>query len=108
MDDLLKHLDNWEIILYVSLACIGLTILAGLVFKKHRYVKYIPGLLFIVIGIFNLYTVLGALTETQSINNISLFILLVAGGVIGLLMALIIGIYRKPTRVKQSKKNQED
>ena len=108
MEDLLKHLENWEIILYVSLACIGLTIIADILFKKHRYVKYIPGLIFIIIGVFNIYLVLDALTETQSIKNISLFILLVAGGIIGILTALIIGIYKKPIKVKQSKNNQED
>lgn len=108
MEDLLKHLENWEIILYVSLACIGLTIIADILFKKYRYVKYIPGLIFIIIGVFNIYLVLDALTETQSIKNISLFILLVAGGIIGLLTALIIGIYKKPIKVKQSKNNQED
>jgi predicted neutral ceramidase superfamily lipid hydrolase len=108
MDELLKHLDNWEVVLYISLACIVLTVVVNLIFGKYRFVKYIPGMIFIFVGLFNFFSVLDSLTEAESINNLSLFILLVVGGIIGLLSALIIGIYNKPIKKKKGIKADKD
>jgi hypothetical protein len=104
MEELIRYLDNTKALVYVSIASVGLTFITHFIFKKYRFVKYIPGIGIIGFGLYSLYQVMNLLTESKSIENLLLFLLCVVGGFVGLLFALIIGIYNKPKRKKKSKK----
>ena len=110
MEELVNHLDNAKTLFYVSLAAVVVTLITHLIFKRYKYVKYLPGVAFIGFGFFSLYQVGNQLTESQSISNILLFLICVVGGFTGLLFALIIGIYNKPRRKrkKDKKDNMDD
>jgi len=108
MEELILHLDNGKTFAYVSLAAVVITFITHLVFKKYRFVKYIPGLALIGIGLYSLYKVSNELTNTSSINNLLLFLMCFAGGIIALFVGLIIGIYDKPRRIRKSKNKEID
>ncbi|MDD2446779.1 MAG: hypothetical protein PHY91_03695 [Tissierellia bacterium] len=105
MDEIFQYLENGKIIIYVSLACIALTAVINMIFKAFRFIKYIPGLLFTIVGIFNLLLACNSFAEPEGLNYFSLSIVLIVGGLIGILSGLIIGIYNKPYKSKKKKKN---
>ena len=100
MEELIKHLDNGKTLGYVSLAAVAITIIAHLIFKKYRYVKYLPGLIITGIGLNSLYKVMNNLTANESINSLLMFLMGFLGGFVALSTALIIGIYEKPRKIK--------
>jgi hypothetical protein len=104
MDELLKYLANGKIVVYVSLACIAITTVMHLIFRKIRFVKYIPGFVFVLVGIFNLSLAFSSLGQTISLNYFSLSVVLLVGGLVGMLSALIIGVYNKPKKTKKKGK----
>lgn len=103
-EELTPHMNNTKTLVYVSLAAIALTLIMHLIFSKYRFVKYIPGLMFMLVGLYTFYQVIDKLTYGESLSSILLFIILFIGGVIGVFFALIIGIYTKPKKFKKTKK----
>jgi fucose permease len=96
MRELIKYMDNTKTLIYVSFASIAITFITNIIFRRYRFAKYLPGIFFVGFGLFSLFQVSNTLTSSQSISSILLFIICVVGGFIGLLFALIIGIYNKP------------
>lgn len=107
MIELMKHLENGKTLGYVTLAAVIFTIITHLMFKKHRYVKYFPGLIITAIGVYSLYKVSDNLTANASVSGMLMFLMGFLGGIIALFTALIIGIYEKPRRIKKAKKVKE-
>lgn len=97
------YYDDSRMIIIVTLAVIAITILTHLIFKKIRIMKYLPGLIVIGIGLFNFYSVKDNLTSDESLLNLLLFIIGTVSGLVGMLFALIIGIYSKPVKKKKRK-----
>jgi len=106
MGELILHLDNGKTFIYISLAVVIITFITHLVFKKYRYMKYIPGIALIGVGLYSLYQVSNELTDTSSISNLLLFLICFAGGIIALFVGLIIGIYDKPRKIRKSKNKE--
>ena len=100
MEEFLTHLDNGKALIYVSLAAVVITLITHFIFKGIKFIKYIPGLIFIMVGFYSLYQMNGDFTSSDSISNLTLFLICFVGGSIGLLVGLIIGIYKKPRRLK--------
>lgn len=109
LDELLTYVSDSMIILYVSLGVILLTIVTHFIFKKYsRYIKYIPGTIIILIGIFNLFGVLDSLVENESLNALMTFVIFVVSGFVGIFTGLILGVYEKPMKkIKKDKKEEE-
>ena len=103
MEEFLVHLDSGKAFIYVSLAAVVITLITNFIFKGNKFVKYIPGIIFIVVGLYSLYQMNGDFTSSDSISNLLLFLICFVGGTIGLLVGLIIGIYKKPKRIKKNK-----
>ena len=97
------YYDDSRMIIYVTAAVMGITLLTHLIFRKIRIMKYLPGLIVLGIGLFNLYTVKDTLTADESLVNLLLFIIGTVAGLVGMLFALIIGIYSKPVKRKRRK-----
>lgn len=111
LDELLEHLSDSVIILYVSLAAVILTVITHFIFRRHnRFIKYLPGIFIMIFGIYNLYTILDSLVENESLTELMSFITYVVSGFVGIFIALILGIYEKPRKRKKrkvAKENQE-
>lgn len=107
MAELKLHLDNGKLLIYISLITMLATLITHLIFKKYRFMKYIPGFILLFIGIYNLYMVSGELTSSESIKNILMFVIGFIAGFIGLFSGLIIGIYNKPRKIKVKKEERE-
>ena len=95
-------------IIYVTAAVIGITLLTHLIFRKIRIMKYLPGLIVLGIGLFNIYSIKDNLTADESLVNLLLFIIGTVAGLVGMLFALIIGIYSKPVKRKKRKTNTNE
>lgn len=106
MNELLQHLEYGKILLYFSIAAIILTIITHFLLKRFRFVKYFPGLIFMFIGLYYLYKVGNDFTSSDSLNNILFFMLSFGAGIIGLLSALIIGIFNKEKKVRKKDKEE--
>ncbi len=109
MDEFLDHLEYAKLFGYISLASIIITYITHRIFRKtNRGIKYLPGILLISIGVYNLYTVGNDLTRSAGISNLVLFMIGVGTGLIGLLFGLILGIYNKEKKLKKIKHKQKD
>src|SRR5690554_1616910 len=97
------YYDDSRMIIYVTLAVMGITLLTHLIFKKIRIMKYLPGLIVLGIGLFNLYRVKDTITADASLVNLLLFIIGTVAGLVGILFDLIIGTYVKPVKRKRQK-----
>ncbi|HZH93301.1 MAG TPA: cytochrome C biosynthesis protein [Tissierellaceae bacterium] len=102
------YYDDSRMIIYVTLAVMGITLLTHLIFKKIRIMKYLPGLIVLGIGLFNLYSVKDTITADASLVNLLLFIIGTVAGLVGILFALIIGIYVKPVKRKRRKAKSKE
>lgn len=107
MAELKLHLDNGKLLIYISLITMVATIITHLIFKKYRFMKYVPGFILLFIGIYNLYLVSSELTSSESIRNILLFLIGIIAGFMGLFSGLIIGIYNKPRKIPVKKEKKE-
>lgn len=108
MGEFLEHLEYTKLLGYISLASVIITYITHRIFRKtNRGIKYLPGMLFIGIGLYNLYTVGNNLTRTAGISNLLLFIIGVGAGFIGLLFGLILGVYNKEKKVKKRNKTNK-
>ncbi|MDO5301250.1 MAG: cytochrome C biosynthesis protein [Tissierellia bacterium] len=82
-------------ILVSSLAGIFLTLVVSMISRKLRFLKYLPGLILIFVGIFALLMVLNRLFVRESLDNIYISLLSLTSGISSLLFALCIGIYHR-------------
>lgn len=107
MDELLDYLDYAKLLAYVSSVAIIITYISHRIFRRtNRAIKYLPGILLIIIGSYNLYTVGNDLTRSAGISYLVLFILGVGSGFIALLFGLILGVYNKEKKKKKRRKKK--
>ena len=87
-----SYFSDSNLLIYVSLAVMAITLITHLIFKKISFIKYIPGLIVVIIGIYNFYGVMNNITAESSIPSLFLFIVGIVSGLLGMFFALIIGI----------------
>lgn len=98
MEELIVHLAFGKVLAFVSLVAIVMT---GIMYylskeqRKYRAVKYIPGLIFIFIGVFNLIRLGIKVPEVEEFSNVLSIVMALVGGFVALFSALIIGIVTK-------------
>ena len=66
-----------------------------LISKKNRAIKYIPGFILILIGIYNLFYVGVDSSTLGDVNRLLVVVTTMIAGFIGLSTGLIIGIFKK-------------
>lgn len=86
------HTQYMVIAIYAIIAAVVITFVVNFVAKKLKFAKYLPGIAFIFIGMFSLFTVINDLFAASSLDNLIVFLIGVSSGIIALLFALIIGI----------------
>lgn len=95
MEEFIGHLEFAKILGIVAIITITLTIITFLVFRSNRVVKYLPGIILILIGLYNLLYLDRQSSTINGINKIFIILVTMIGGFIGLSTGLIIGIIKK-------------
>lgn len=101
--ELAEYFDNAGLMVGVTVGVMAITLVTYLLFKRIRVLKYLPGFIVLLIGLYNLNSVLDVLTAESSLPVLLLAVIGVVAGLVGMLFALIIGIIAKP--VKKRKRN---
>lgn len=83
------------IVIMASIIAMVLTFFINMASKKLRFIKYLPGLLLVFIGMFSLIIVLNRLFDRDSLNNIIISLIALTSGACSLVFGLCIGIYNK-------------
>lgn len=86
------HTQYMMIAIYMIIAAVVVTFVVNFAAKKLKFVKYLPGIALVFIGMFSLFSVINKLFDSTSLDNLIVFVLCVASGIISLLFALIMGI----------------
>ena len=69
-----------------------LTFIVNFAAKDLKFIKYLPGLALVFIGIISLFMVINKLFDPSSLDNLIIFVIGVSSGLVSLIFALIIGI----------------
>lgn len=86
------HTQYMTMAIYAIVVAIVITFVVNFVAKKLTFIKYLPGIILVFIGIFSLFSVINNLFDASSLDNLVVFLIGVSSGLISLLFALIIGI----------------
>lgn len=98
MKELVVHLAFGKVLAFVSLVAI---IMTGIMYylsknqKKYRLIKYVPGLIFILIGVINLIRLGIKIPGVDEFDSVLSIVMALVGGFVALFSALIIGIITK-------------
>jgi len=98
MEELIVHLEFGKVIAITSAIVIIITIITDVIFRKYSLVKYVPGTIIIIIGLFNLLKVGVENIGLDDFNRMFLVLITLITGFIGICTGLIIGIIRKDKR----------
>lgn len=104
MDKLIVHLEFGKILTIISLVSILLTSLMYFIFKKdakYDSVRYIPGFMFILVGIYNLFRLGIKIPDPNEFNRVLITVIFMTAGFVGILTGLIIGIITKGKKTKK-------
>lgn len=106
LEELLVYASDSAIILYMVLAIIVLTVISHFLFRKrNRFIKYLPGIVILLYGLYKLYSVLDSLVDFESLDILMSFVTYTVSGFVGIFFALILGIYEKPRKKRKKKKD---
>ena len=95
MQEFIMHLDYGKKLGGFSIAIILITVVTYLIFKKNRFIKYLPGLVLFIIGLYNLFFLEKDSYSINELNRISIAAMACITGVVGLSTGLIIGVWKK-------------
>ena len=104
--ELAEYFDNASLMVGVTAGVMALTLITYFLFKKIRIIKYLPGFIVLMIGLYNLNTVLDVLTAESSLPVLLLAVIGIVAGLVGMLFALVIGILAKPVKKKRRKSHR--
>ncbi len=69
-----------------------LTFIVNFAARDLKFIKYLPGLALVFIGIISLFMVINKLFDPDSLDNLIIFVIGLSSGLVSLIFALIIGI----------------
>lgn len=98
MSEFAVHLEFAKILGLVSFIGALLTGIVYYIFKdkeKYRLVKYIPGLIFILIALINVAIIGISIPGIDELNKVLLIVMAMVGGFVAWLTGLIIGVITK-------------
>lgn len=95
MEEFIIHSEFTKLLGGFVLGAIIITSIIHFVFRKNRIIKYTPGLILIVMGLYNLFLLGRDSSSMDGFNRLLTIIVLMISGLMGLATGLIIGIVRK-------------
>lgn len=106
---------NLQYMIIVALAVVIaliVTFIINMFGKRMRFMRYIPGLVLVFIGMFALIMVLNKLFDRDSLMNIYVALVCITSGICSLIFALCIGIYNKDrhpevSNIEQRRRREE-
>lgn len=96
------HLEFGKVLIIIAIISILLTCLMHFIFRKnlkYKLVKYIPGFILTLIGVYNLFSVGINLPDINEFNMLLATIIFIIAGLIGLFTGLIIGVINKDKKI---------
>ena len=103
MESLSNHLEYTKIFLAISVGMIALICLVHVIFNGKKIARYIPGIISIIVGLYGLLTIDSRIIFLDDTKKLTIFIIGTTVGIIGILVAFLIGIYSKK-RIPENKK----
>lgn len=104
MSEFAVHLEFAKILALVSFIGIFLTGIVYYIFKdkeEYRLLKYIPGLIFILIGLINLAIIGISIPGVDEFNKVLIIVMSMVGGFVAWLTGLIIGVITKTKKTEE-------
>ncbi|WP_313757364.1 hypothetical protein [Tissierella sp.] len=95
MNEFIVHLEFAKILGIFIFSAIIITSVMYFIFKKNRFIKYIPGFVLMIIGIYNLFYIGNDSSNLDRVNRLLIIMVTMVSGFIGLSTGLIIGILKK-------------
>lgn len=108
MGEFLDHLEYAKLLGYVSLGIMVITYIVHVIFREHRWAKYIPSTIVIGVGVYSLLSLGNSSSWIKGISDMVSILISMVGGIMGLFFALIIGVYNKPQKMKKTKDDKEE
>ena len=69
-----------------------LTFIVNFAARDLKFIKYLPGLALVFVGIISLFMVINKLFDPDSLDNLIIFVIGLSSGLVSLIFSLIIGI----------------
>ncbi len=88
------HTQYMMLAIYIMIGAIALTFIINFISGRLSFLKYIPGLILILVGIFSLFSVINALFDPKSLDNIIIFVIAVGSGLVSVTFAAILGTFK--------------
>lgn len=104
--EMLSYMGYGKSLTYISIAAMVVTYICHKIFKKQRWVKYLPGFIMVVFGLYSLTKVDVSVTNFLKDNSLTSFITGIAGGLSTLLFGLILGVFNKQKKVGKPKERE--
>ena len=95
MEKLIEHMEFAKILGFVAAGVMIFTVITHLIFRKNRIARYIPGLIFIIIALYNLLFLGDDISNLEGVNRLLIVMISMISGFVGISTGLIIGVYRK-------------
>ncbi|MDR7857280.1 hypothetical protein [Tissierella sp.] len=95
MERFIEHLEFAKILGFVAVGVMIFTVITHFIFQKNRVVRYIPGIIFIIIGLYNLLYLGGQSSSLDGVNRLLIVTITMISGFVGISTGLIIGVFRK-------------
>lgn len=100
------NLQYIAILILAVIIVLILTFVINMMGKQMKFMRYLPGLALVFIGMFSLIMVLNRLFERSSLINIFISVVCITAGICSLLFALCIGIYNKDRYSDNSRESE--
>ncbi|MGO1469722.1 MAG: hypothetical protein ACTHW2_06845 [Tissierella sp.] len=109
MKELLNHLEYAKLFLIISVGMIALTFLIHIIFREKNILKFIPGIISLIIGIYGLITVDPRIIFLDDINSLTIFVIGTSVGLVGIFVAFIINVLdkNKVKKIDDDKKSEK-
>lgn len=88
------HTQYMMLAIYIMIGAIAVTFIINFISGGLSFLKYLPGLILILVGIFSLFSVINALFKPESLDNIIIFVIAVGSGLVAIIFAAILGTFK--------------
>jgi hypothetical protein len=95
MERFTEHMEFAKILGIVVVGVIVFTVITHFIFKKSRVIRYIPGLICLLIGLYNLFYMGEEVSTLDGVNRLLIITISMISGFVGISTGLIIGVFRK-------------
>ena len=111
LEEIFGYMEYGKLLAIVFIGAIVVTYIFHKLIKGQRWVKYTPGLLLLIFGLYSLNKIDMSSNSFLEDNSLVGFITGIAGGFATMLFGLILGVFNKPKKLRKKrniKENEEE